>query len=160
MAATKRLPDPAMEDDVDEQPGLSRVDQYRIRAQAETSLLIWVRTSLGLMGFGFVLAQRRRLVEAKGQARRRIPSVVHRTRHGSVDAGWATARHRHSNRADVRQTPAGHGGEGPEVGSVPGVVERVARVALVTADLQAVQVLLGAQAEAPVLCIPVKLKVK
>jgi putative membrane protein len=30
---------------------------YRLRAQAETTLLGWVRTSLALMGFGFVIAR-------------------------------------------------------------------------------------------------------
>jgi putative membrane protein len=32
-------------------------DEYRVRVQAEITLLVWVRTSLGLMGFGFVIAR-------------------------------------------------------------------------------------------------------
>ena len=30
---------------------------FELRLQLETSLLVWVRTSLGLMGFGFVVAR-------------------------------------------------------------------------------------------------------
>jgi putative membrane protein len=32
-------------------------DEYRMLLQLETSLLIWLRTSLALMGFGFVIAR-------------------------------------------------------------------------------------------------------
>ena len=32
-------------------------DEYRLRAQMETTLLVWVRTTLALMGFGFVIAR-------------------------------------------------------------------------------------------------------
>jgi putative membrane protein len=32
-------------------------DEYRMSLQLETSLLVWLRTSLGLMGFGFVIAR-------------------------------------------------------------------------------------------------------
>jgi putative membrane protein len=32
-------------------------DEYRLFLQLETSLLVWLRTSLGLMGFGFVIAR-------------------------------------------------------------------------------------------------------
>src|SRR5262249_41498280 len=32
-------------------------DQTRLRWAAETTLLVWVRTYLGLMGFGFVVAR-------------------------------------------------------------------------------------------------------
>src|SRR5258708_5370728 len=32
-------------------------DEYRMFIQLETSLLVWLRTSLGLMGFGFVIAR-------------------------------------------------------------------------------------------------------
>ena len=32
-------------------------DEYRMFLQLETSLLVWLRTSLGLMGFGFVIAR-------------------------------------------------------------------------------------------------------
>jgi putative membrane protein len=32
-------------------------DEYRMFLQLDISLLVWVRTSLGLMGFGFVIAR-------------------------------------------------------------------------------------------------------
>lgn len=32
-------------------------DEYRMYIQLETSLLVWLRTSLALMGFGFVIAR-------------------------------------------------------------------------------------------------------
>jgi putative membrane protein len=32
-------------------------EEYRMSLQLETSLLVWLRTSLGLMGFGFVIAR-------------------------------------------------------------------------------------------------------
>jgi putative membrane protein len=32
-------------------------DEYRMFLQLDTSLLVWLRTSLGLMGFGFVIAR-------------------------------------------------------------------------------------------------------
>ena len=32
-------------------------EEFKMRLQLETSLLVWVRTSLGLMGFGFVVAR-------------------------------------------------------------------------------------------------------
>jgi putative membrane protein len=32
-------------------------DEYRMFLQLETSLLVWLRTSLALMGFGFVIAR-------------------------------------------------------------------------------------------------------
>src|SRR6478609_2881260 len=32
-------------------------DEYRMVLQLETSLLVWLRTSLALMGFGFVIAR-------------------------------------------------------------------------------------------------------
>jgi len=32
-------------------------DEYRMLLQLETSLLVWFRTSLALMGFGFVIAR-------------------------------------------------------------------------------------------------------
>jgi putative membrane protein len=32
-------------------------EEYRMLLQLETSLLVWVRTSLSLMGFGFVIAR-------------------------------------------------------------------------------------------------------
>jgi putative membrane protein len=32
-------------------------EEYRLLLQLETSLLVWVRTSLSLMGFGFVVAR-------------------------------------------------------------------------------------------------------
>jgi putative membrane protein len=32
-------------------------DEFRMFLQLETSLLVWLRTSLGLMGFGFVIAR-------------------------------------------------------------------------------------------------------
>jgi putative membrane protein len=32
-------------------------DEYRMFLQLETSLLVWLRTGLGLMGFGFVIAR-------------------------------------------------------------------------------------------------------
>jgi len=32
-------------------------DQYRMFLQLETNLLVWLRTSLALMGFGFVIAR-------------------------------------------------------------------------------------------------------
>lgn len=32
-------------------------DEFKVRLQMETSLLVWVRTSLALMGFGFVVAR-------------------------------------------------------------------------------------------------------
>jgi putative membrane protein len=32
-------------------------DEYRMYLQLETSLLVWLRTSLALMGFGFVIAR-------------------------------------------------------------------------------------------------------
>ena len=32
-------------------------DEFRLRVQIETTLLVWVRTSLALMGFGFVVAR-------------------------------------------------------------------------------------------------------
>jgi putative membrane protein len=32
-------------------------EEFKLRLQLETSLLVWVRTSLGLMGFGFVVAR-------------------------------------------------------------------------------------------------------
>jgi putative membrane protein len=32
-------------------------DEFKLRLQLETSMLVWMRTSLGLMGFGFVLAR-------------------------------------------------------------------------------------------------------
>ena len=32
-------------------------DEYRMVLQLEISLLVWLRTSLGLMGFGFVIAR-------------------------------------------------------------------------------------------------------
>jgi putative membrane protein len=32
-------------------------DEYRLILQLETGLLVWVRTSLSLMGFGFVIAR-------------------------------------------------------------------------------------------------------
>jgi putative membrane protein len=32
-------------------------EEYKLRLQLETSLLVWVRTSLALMGFGFVVAR-------------------------------------------------------------------------------------------------------
>lgn len=34
-----------------------RGDEYRLRVQAETTLQVWIRTSLALMGFGFVVAR-------------------------------------------------------------------------------------------------------
>jgi putative membrane protein len=32
-------------------------EEFRLMLQLETSLLIWLRTSLGLMGFGFIIAR-------------------------------------------------------------------------------------------------------
>jgi putative membrane protein len=32
-------------------------EEFRLLLQLETSLLVWLRTSLGLMGFGFVIAR-------------------------------------------------------------------------------------------------------
>jgi putative membrane protein len=32
-------------------------EEFRLRLQMETTLLVWVRTSLALMGFGFVVAR-------------------------------------------------------------------------------------------------------
>jgi putative membrane protein len=32
-------------------------EEYRMLLQLETSLLVWLRTSLGLMGFGFAIAR-------------------------------------------------------------------------------------------------------
>jgi inner membrane protein YidH len=32
-------------------------EEFKLRLQLETSLLVWVRTSLALMGFGFVVAR-------------------------------------------------------------------------------------------------------
>src|SRR5437588_3018202 len=32
-------------------------EEYKLRLQVETTLLVWVRTSLALMGFGFVVAR-------------------------------------------------------------------------------------------------------
>jgi putative membrane protein len=32
-------------------------EEFRLRLQLETTLLVWVRTSLALMGFGFVVAR-------------------------------------------------------------------------------------------------------
>jgi putative membrane protein len=32
-------------------------EEYKLRLQVETTLLVWVRTSLALMGFGFVIAR-------------------------------------------------------------------------------------------------------
>ena len=32
-------------------------DEYRMFLQLDTSLLVWLRTSLALMGFGFVIAR-------------------------------------------------------------------------------------------------------
>jgi putative membrane protein len=32
-------------------------EDYKLRLQVETTLLVWVRTSLALMGFGFVIAR-------------------------------------------------------------------------------------------------------
>ena len=32
-------------------------EEYRMLLQLETSLLVWLRTSLGVMGFGFVIAR-------------------------------------------------------------------------------------------------------
>ena len=37
-------------------PNVSK-DEYRMFLQLETSLLVWLRTSLALMGFGFVIAR-------------------------------------------------------------------------------------------------------
>jgi len=43
---------------VDAKPGdgKSSAEELKLRLQIETSLLGWVRTSLALMGFGFVAA--------------------------------------------------------------------------------------------------------
>ena len=37
--------------------GISPSEQFRLRLQVETLLLVWVRTALALMGFGFVTAR-------------------------------------------------------------------------------------------------------
>lgn len=37
--------------------GKMSAEEFKLRLQLETSLLVWVRTSLGLMGFGFVVAR-------------------------------------------------------------------------------------------------------
>lgn len=47
-------------------------------------------------------------------------------------------------------------GEGPQVGSVPRIVQRIARGTLVAADLQPVLLLLGAHTEILVLCVPLR----
>jgi putative membrane protein len=41
----------------DPQPAKMSTDEFKLRLQLETSLLVWMRTSIGLMGFGFVLAR-------------------------------------------------------------------------------------------------------
>jgi putative membrane protein len=40
-----------------DQPAKPSSEEYRLRLQMETTLLVWVRTSLALMGFGFVVAR-------------------------------------------------------------------------------------------------------
>ena len=37
--------------------GQMSAEEFKLRLQLETSLLVWVRTSLALMGFGFVVAR-------------------------------------------------------------------------------------------------------
>jgi putative membrane protein len=41
----------------DEPPQKATNEEYRMLLQLETSLLVWLRTSLALMGFGFVIAR-------------------------------------------------------------------------------------------------------
>jgi putative membrane protein len=44
---------------MDPVPGARKLsgEEFRLLLQLETSLLMWLRTSLGLMGFGFVIAR-------------------------------------------------------------------------------------------------------
>ncbi len=42
---------------MDEKPRKITGEEYRLLLQLETSLLMWLRTSLALMGFGFVIAR-------------------------------------------------------------------------------------------------------
>jgi putative membrane protein len=42
---------------MDEEPKKVSNEEYRMLLQLETSLLVWLRTSLALMGFGFVIAR-------------------------------------------------------------------------------------------------------
>jgi putative membrane protein len=51
------LQDSRREGDVAVEPAKLDGEGYRLRAQAETNLLNWIRTSLALMGFGFVIAR-------------------------------------------------------------------------------------------------------
>jgi putative membrane protein len=44
-------------DNSDPPQGKMSSEEFKLRLQLETSLLVWMRTSLALMGFGFVLAR-------------------------------------------------------------------------------------------------------
>jgi putative membrane protein len=65
----------------DEPPQKATNDEYRLLLQLETSLLVWLRTSLALMGFGFVIAR-------FGFFLRELAQVGHA---GALPHTWVTA---------------------------------------------------------------------